>query len=183
MLASCGTVFNGTNQDINFDSNIPGVDIYVDGMKVCKTPCSYTIDRHSGSVSITAKKDGYPDQMHSLKSGFSAASVLNLTSWPSWLTAVATGGMWRYNRDSIYIDMEKKTANAEEMNEIKKNVETRKYAMFGYSELKLEAARGEAGEYILGLSVLTGKSSDELIKTINLANSEVSLAHKLTSIE
>lgn len=182
-LTACGTIFNGTSQDVNFDSNVAGVDIYVDGMKVCKTPCSYPVDRHSGSVSVIAKKEGYPDQMQSLKAGFSAASVLNLTFWPSWLTDVATGGMWKYNRDSVYIDMEKKTADIQQLNKIKKDVATRRFALFGYDNLKLEAAKGENGEYIAGLSGLTGKTPDELIEVINVANSEVSLAHALTGIQ
>lgn len=182
-LTACGTIFNGTSQDVNFDSNIAGVDIYVDGMKVCKTPCSYPVDRHSGSISIIAKKEGYPDQMQSLKSGFNAASILNLTFWPSWLTDVATGGMWKYNRDSVYIDMEKKITDVQHLNKIKKDVATRRYALFGYDSLKLEAAKNESGEFILGLSDLTGKNQEELIEVINVANSEVSLAHKLTGIE
>lgn len=60
-----------------------------------------------GSVVVVAKKKGYEDKQIVLRSGLNNASILNLTFWPSWLTDVATGGMWQYSRDGIYIDMEK----------------------------------------------------------------------------
>ena len=106
LLSACGTVFNGTEQDISFDSNLKGVTIFVDGMQICKTPCVYPLERKSGSVVVVAKKKGYEDKQIVLRSGLNNASILNLTFWPSWLTDVATGGMWQYSRDGIYIDME-----------------------------------------------------------------------------
>ena len=59
LLSACGTVFNGTEQDISFDSNLKGVTIFVDGMQICKTPCVYPLERKSGSVVVVAKKKGY----------------------------------------------------------------------------------------------------------------------------
>ena len=44
LLSACGTVFNGTDQDISFDSNLKGVTIFVDGMQICKTPCVYPLE-------------------------------------------------------------------------------------------------------------------------------------------
>lgn len=78
-------------------------------MQICKTPCVYPLERKSGSVVVVAKKKGYEDKQIVLRSGLNNASILNLTFWPSWLTDVATGGMWQYSRDGIYIDMENPT--------------------------------------------------------------------------
>lgn len=55
------------------------------------------------------QEKGYEDKQIVLRSGLNNASILNLTFWPSWLTDVATGGMWQYSRDGIYIDMENPT--------------------------------------------------------------------------
>ena len=44
-LTACGTIFNGSSQDMSFDSNVKGVEIFINGMKACSTPCIYTIDR------------------------------------------------------------------------------------------------------------------------------------------
>ena len=53
-LTACGTVFNGSSQDIRFDSNIKGVQIMIDGLRICKTPCTYTLERRSSPLTITA---------------------------------------------------------------------------------------------------------------------------------
>ncbi|MBR5154390.1 MAG: PEGA domain-containing protein [Alphaproteobacteria bacterium] len=106
-VSACGTVFNGGSQDIQIDSNVSGVDIYINGMKACKTPCTFPIERSSSSIVINAKKMGYNEQQMMLKSEFSGIAILNLTFWPSWLTDAATGGMWKYNRDGVYIEMER----------------------------------------------------------------------------
>ena len=92
-MNACGTVFNGGSQDIQIDSNVSGVEIYINGMKTCKTPCAIPIERSSSSIVINAKKRGYIEQQMMLKSELSGISILNLTFWPSWLTDVATGGM------------------------------------------------------------------------------------------
>ena len=106
-VSACGTLFNGSSQDIKFDSNIKGVEIYIDGLKVCKTPCVYTIDRAPKSSSIIAKMPGYEEQYTVLKSELSKKSLINLSSLPSWFTDFVSGGMWQYNRNSVYIEMER----------------------------------------------------------------------------
>ena len=183
MIAACGTIINGSSQDMAFDSNIQGVEIYINGMKACKTPCAYPLDRGTSTIVVTAKKEGYEEQQQMIKSGFSPVAVLNLTMWPSWLTDVATGGMWRYNRDGIYIDMEKSTKKTAELINIKKDVATRRFALLNYGELKIEASRGVQGEYITSLAQLSGQNSEQLIKVINQTDGEVFLAHRLTGIE
>ncbi len=62
MLAACGTLFSGTDQDVSFDSNVKGVKIYADGMEICRTPCVFPLERKSASSVIMAKKEGYDDK-------------------------------------------------------------------------------------------------------------------------
>lgn len=182
-LTACGTLFNGSSQDMSFDSNVKGVTIYLNGVKACKTPCVYPIERSASSVIAIAKKDGYEDQQQILKSSLSTASILNLTFWPSWLTDVATGGMWQYRHDGVYIDMEKPTTKHAELQKIKTNVATRRFALYNYGELKIEAAKSQNGEYIKAISALTNKSPQDTISVINKATNEVELAHLLTNID
>lgn len=182
-LTACGTVFNGTSQDMSFDSNVKGVTIYINGVKACKTPCVYPIDRSSSTVVAVAKKDGYEDQQQILKSSLSTASILNLTFWPSWLTDVATGGMWQYSRDGVYIDMEKPATKHAELQKIKQDVATRRFALYNYGELKIEAAQQQNGEYIQAISDLTNKSPQQTMSIINKSGNEVELAHLLTQVK
>ena len=202
-LTACGTLFNGSSQDIQFDSNVKGVEIYVNGMKACKTPCVYPLDRQSSTTVIVAKKPGYPEQQTILKSELSNVAILNLTFWPSWLTDVASGGMWKYSRDGIYIEKEggryqptyqpnyNRGGGYRRANEyydqyskyIPNAKEVRRFSLYNYGELKNEAAGNKAGEYIKTLAALSGKNETDLINTINKASGEVNLAHTLTGIE
>ncbi len=183
-LAACGTLFNGSSQDVSFDSNVKGVTIYINGMKACKTPCVYPIDRSASSVIAEAKLEGYEDQQQIIKSKLSTVSVLNLSSWPCWLTDLATGGMWQYSREGVYIDMEKTTSERAELQKINNDVAIRKFALFNYGELKREAAENNInGEYIKSLSILSDEQPQALVPVIRQAKNEVKLAHILTGIE
>ena len=182
-LTACGTVFNGTSQDMSFDSNVKGVTIYINGVKACKTPCVYPIDRSSSTVVAVAKKDGYEDQQQILKSSLSTASILNLTFWPSWLTDVATGGMWQYSRDGVYIDMEKPATKHAELQKIKQDVAARRFALYNYGELKIEAAKQQNGEYVQTIADLTNQSPQQTMSIINQSGNEVELAHLLTQVK
>ena len=182
-LSACGTLFSGSTQDISFDSNQKDVKIYVDGMEICKTPCIFPLERKSSTVIIRAQKKGFEDKQLILRSNLNKLAILNLSFWPSWLTDVASGGMWQYHRDGVYIDMEKAPANKTAQAQIKKNVAIRRFSLFGYNELKLEAASNTAGEYITGLSSLSKIPPQTLIKTIRKTQGAVNLAHTLTNIE
>ena len=182
-LSACGTLFSGGNQDISFDSNVKDVKVYVDGMEICKTPCVFPLERKSSTVVVVAKKAGYEDKQMVLRSNLNKVAVLNLTFWPSWLTDVATGGMWQYSRDGVYIDMERSNLKHSELQKVKQDVAIRRFALFGYSELKIEAAsQQEKGEYITALSFLSGVDAKDLIQTVNKSHSAVSLAHNLTNL-
>ncbi len=182
-LSACGTLFSGSTQDISFDSNQKNVKIYVDGMEICKTPCIFPLERKSSTVIIRAQKEGFEDKQIILRTNLNKLAILNLTSWPSWLTDVASGGMWQYNRDGVYIDMEKAPANKTAQAQIKKNVAIRRFSLFGYNELKLEAASNTVGEYITALSSLSEIQPQTLIQTIRNSQGAVNLAHTLTNIE
>ena len=183
LLSACGTLFSGTNQDVSFDSNVKGVKIFVGGIEICQTPCVYPLERKSSTTVIVAKKSGYEKKQLVLRSNLNKIAILNLTFWPSWLTDVATGGMWQYSRDGVYIDMERSNLKQAEISKVQQDVATRRFALFGYNELRIEAAaHQEQGEYLTALSSLSNQSPQELIKIINQSHSAVDLAHKLTNI-
>ena len=199
-VSACGTLFNGGSQDIQFDSNVKGTQIYVNGLKACRTPCLYTIDRSPTTVTITAKKEGYEEQYSVLKSELSKKSLINLSSLVAWFTDFVSGGMWQYNRNSVYIEMVREQGSYgsgyQQYNQPKtqqyyydrysKNDETgaktRRFSLYNYGELKSEASLNKSGEYIKVLSELTDKKEPELIKIINNSTNEVNLAHTLTGI-
>ena len=73
-------------------------------------------------VVVVAKKAGYEDKQMVLRSNLNKVAILNLTFWPSWLTDVATGGMWQYSRDGVYIDMERSNLKHAELQKAKQDV-------------------------------------------------------------
>ena len=182
-LSACGTIFNGGSQNMKFDSNVKGVTLYIDGAKVCKTPCVYPVERRASSFVVVAKKKGYEEQYHTIRSSWSKISLLNLTFVYSWTTDLATGGMWKYDRDGVYIEMEKEGQNTAQLEQDKKDRAVRHFALFGYGELKNEAASHKQGEYTEALMSLTDKTATELHKEINKATDQVVLAHSLTGIK
>ena len=119
-LAACGTIFNGGSQDMKFDSNVKGVTLYIDGAKVCNTPCVYPVERRASSFVVMAKKKGYEDQYQTIRSSWSKISFLNLTFVYSWTTDLATGGMWKYDRDGVYIEWIRKDVIQPKLNRINK---------------------------------------------------------------
>lgn len=182
MLTACGTIFSGTGQEINFDSNEKDVEVFIDGVRACKTPCTYEVDRSISDLDIVAKKKGFRNQQITLRSNFNKMAVLNLTFLTNWTTDLAFGGVWEYKRNNVYIDMEKLSKqNASLDNNLAPNI--RRFALFGYDEMKIEAAKNIGGEYISSLAAITKKDDAELIALINQTSNEVELAHKLTGIE
>lgn len=183
LLTACGTLFNGGSQDMKFDSNVKGVELYVDGARVCKTPCVYPVERRASSFVVVAKKKGYEEQYQTVRSSWSKITLLNLWFPLSWTTDLASGGMWKYDRDGIYIEMEKEERNTAQLEQDKKDKETRRFALFGYGELKAEAASHKVGDYTQALMALTDKTANELFEEVNNATSQVALAHSLTNID
>ena len=198
--SACGTIFSGTGQEINFDSNEKDVEVFIDGVRACKTPCTYEVDRSISDLDIVAKKKGFRNQQITLRSNFNKMAVLNLSFLTNWTTDFAFGGVWEYKRNNVYIDMEKLSKqNASLDNNLAPNMEKlskqnasldnnlapniRRFALFGYDEMKIEAAKNIGGEYISSLAAITKKDEVELIALINQTSNEVELAHKLTGIE
>ena len=108
-------------------------------------------------------------------------AVLNTTSLGSWTTDLAFGGVWEYKRNNVYIDMEKLSKQNAALDNFAPNI--RRFALFGYDEMKIEAAKNTSGEHISSLAAITKKDDAELIAIINQSSNEVELAHKLTGIE
>lgn len=62
-----------------------------------------------------------------------------------------------------------------------KNVAVRRFALFNYGELKIEAAAGKTdGEYLTALSELSETPKETLLPVIRQTRGEVNLAHALT---
>lgn len=184
LLSACGTVFSGSNQSMNFDSNVKNVSIYVNGAMICSsTPCQVDIERSSSSLMVLAKADGYEDNIQQVRSKINPVSWGNLLSVYSWTTDFATSSMWKYSRDGVYINMKPVNIRKAELETFKRDSEIRHFALMNYGELKAEAAENRTGEYIHSLANLSGICEQKLVVDIRQAKSEVDLANQLTLAE
>ena len=178
LLGACGTVFSGTSQKINFDSNInENIEIYVNGRLVCnQTPCSAEIERDSAPLTITAKAQGYEDAIVYDRSRINKAAIGNLFSVYSWTTDFVSGAVWKYSEDGVYLHMRKKNMTKAETDLYNQKANIKSFALYNFAELKLNNP-----EYTLALKELTGKSQQELTYIIKNSATEVELATSLTN--
>lgn len=161
LLSACGTIFNGSSQKVSFDSNVKNVRIYENGAFLCMTPCTASIPRGSDSYFLTAKKNGYEDVSLRLASSASAWFWMNISSLGFYgsTTDFASGGMWKYDRDSVFVEMEKE--GGKDVSASRSQI--RKYVLKNYAEIRKEIASGdEDGDYLTELALLTDMSVQEV---------------------
>ena len=108
LVSSCATIFTGTRDHISFESTPSGATVYLDGVELCKTPCSQEIKRSLSKKSVEFRLDGYKTRFIVLDREFNLVSVLNLTSPFGWAIDMLTGSIYNYDRKHYYIQMEEK---------------------------------------------------------------------------
>jgi hypothetical protein len=112
LMSSCVTILTGTRDTIRFDSNPKGAIVYLDGLEVCKTPCSTLVKRSISEKFAEIKLDEYETRVITLDRKFNAVSIINLTGILGWGIDAATGALMKYDRKSydIKLDKEKRTS-------------------------------------------------------------------------
>ena len=112
LMSSCATILTGTRDTIRFDSNPKGAIVYLDGLEVCKTPCSTLVKRSISEKFAEIKLDEYETRVITLDRKFNAVSIINLTGILGWGIDAATGALMKYDRKSydIKLDKEKRTS-------------------------------------------------------------------------
>ncbi len=178
-LSACGTIFSGTTQQINCESNVKGVKIYVDGIEECTAPCAFTINRSADSVQIVARKNGYKDRVISIRSSVNRTSYFNLIGLYSWSTDALTGSVWHYRNDRLYFDMEKENMTRAEALDYETQRNIRRYVLFTYDNLLEEAYSDNKQDYIAALSELTQKPESQLLQTVMASTDELQLLETL----
>ena len=110
LLNSCATMFYGTTQKVNINSNPSGADLYINGIATNRqTPCEVTIKRKVGTTEFNKKnqynyvlkKNGYADYLISDNAKFNYVSLLNLY-WVGipYIIDIPTGAIWKYEKNN-----------------------------------------------------------------------------------
>jgi hypothetical protein len=100
----CATIFTGTEDEIYFNSKPEGAVIYIDGIRICQTPCSADIDRSVKQKLGEARLKGYSTRVFELDTDFNLASILNFTNVLFWGIDFVTGAVVKHDPLVYYFD-------------------------------------------------------------------------------
>lgn len=79
VLTSCATIFNGTSQEVKFESEPSGAAVMVGGVERGTTPATITMTKPGlSSKRVTFQKEGYEDRTIKLQKSFATTSILNI---------------------------------------------------------------------------------------------------------
>ena len=106
LLTGCATVLSGTKQTITFESSPSGASVYLDGEKVGVTPFTDKLKKNKYS-SFRIELDGYETISRSMGKDVDLVALLSIF-WDLGTTDLATGSAWKYDKNSYYIELQKK---------------------------------------------------------------------------
>ena len=106
ILTGCATIISGTKQSITFESSPSGASVYLDGERVGVTPFTDKLKKNKYS-SFRIELDGYETVSRSLGTDVDLVALLSIF-WDLGTTDLATGSAWKYDKNSYYIELQKK---------------------------------------------------------------------------
>jgi hypothetical protein len=105
-LSGCATVLTGSKDTIAFNTNPAGADLYIDGIKICTTPCETSVKRSINDKDVEFRLDGYRTKVVTLDKEFNTMAILNILEPLGFIVDAATGSIYKYDRKSYNIEME-----------------------------------------------------------------------------
>ena len=101
-LCSCGSIMNGTKQDVVIASNVSGATVEINGSNRGVTPLTVSLSR-ADDYTIVLRADGYQDREIRYKSGVSAWLIGNIAF--GGLIGIGvdciTGGAYTFDQDEV----------------------------------------------------------------------------------
>lgn len=107
-LSGCATIFSRSQDPVTINSTPEGAAIYLDGMRVGKTPSVVTIDRSLNAPSIEIRAPGYYSQRVMVNNTLNNVTLINLLIWPGFIVDAITGNMMRVSQLSYDVELEPK---------------------------------------------------------------------------
>ena len=101
-LCSCGSIMNGTKQDVVIASNVSGATVEINGSNRGVTPLTVSLSR-ADDYTIVLRAEGYQDREIRYKSGVSAWLIGNIAF--GGLIGIGvdciTGGAYTFDQDEV----------------------------------------------------------------------------------
>jgi len=103
VFSGCGTIKNGTSQELMIQSSPPGAMVLVNGKEYGETPVSVNLSRKTRHTSVTVSMPGYESFQTSLDRKLSGWSILGGPI--GLLIDDATGGMYKLTPDQLNVQL------------------------------------------------------------------------------
>ena len=187
-LSSCGTLFSSREQELAFDSNVKGVDIYINGRKACSTPCIAQVARSDKTLMIKAQKSGYDERTVFIEHGYNPIAVLNVLSGITSTFGLSTDStndrLWQYAPGSYYVTMYKEPRNDAERSLYENADRIREFVLKNYAQLQTENFENNINdrEYIRTVAKMSKASDIEIRSVISQSLSESECAERVVEI-
>jgi len=111
LLSSCATIFTGTTQTVQINSNPPAAAIEVDGVKTGVTPMAVPLKKGFTGQTISLKLDGYETKTFQPQTTFNPVAILNVIGVFGFAIDAATGAIMKYDPKVYEFTLEPKKAN------------------------------------------------------------------------
>jgi hypothetical protein len=150
LAAGCATIFTGTSDTLDFDSNVPGTRLTVDGQFLGELPLKISMSRgFVGGKTFRARfeAEGYATQEFDLHREFNTVAILDISSTlVSGGVDVLTGALMRFSPTAYHVQMLPQGQGVSSPG-LRRSMEAWRFGLFNYGRLQTELARG-GGEYL-----------------------------------
>ncbi|MBM4172359.1 MAG: PEGA domain-containing protein [Ignavibacteria bacterium] len=109
LFTSCATLFKGTTDTVNFTSEPTSADVYIDGVKMGKTPVQIEL-KSNKTYNIEYRLDGHETKNYILNNSVGGGwIILDILGglFPIVIDA-ATGAWYELNQDQVNMFLDKK---------------------------------------------------------------------------
>ena len=107
LCLSCGTIINGTTQQITISSSPEESEVKINGISYGKTPLFIDLERNK-SLMFSIEKQGYKTFKGKITRQFSGVAILNIIPFLSPLGLVIdviSGGAYKLSPNSVNINL------------------------------------------------------------------------------
>lgn len=162
-LSGCATMFAGTEDIINIDSNVRGAEITLKGQSIGKTPFSGPVPKFENPT-IVVQKEGYQTHTFIASTKVNLSFVINFAWGVFGLTSTTTdasnNAMYEYSPNSYMITLVPEGASELQLKRLEKEADLRRFILFNYYGIIQNSSSGN-GEYLEALSILLSLKSGE----------------------
>lgn len=108
LFIECATVFKGTSEDVYFNSDPTGTQVYINGQYMGRTPVNLKLESKK-SYNIEFKKEGYITKSYTITNHVGAGWVILdvIFGLVPVIVDAATGAWFKLDQDNVNLVLEK----------------------------------------------------------------------------